>query len=58
MNRPPIHAGERWSPAEDSLLGSASDRDVAEALARPLKAVRLKRQRLGIPAFKPGRGPK
>jgi hypothetical protein len=40
----------RWQPEELALVGSASDREVAARLGRPLGSVRYKRQNLGIPA--------
>jgi hypothetical protein len=38
-----------WTPQELALLGTARDADVAARIGRTPKAVRLKREKLGIP---------
>lgn len=39
-----------WSAKEDSLLGTASDAEIAERLGRTTRAVEARRERLGIKA--------
>jgi hypothetical protein len=41
----------RWSDEEVALIGTATDQEVARRLGRSEQAVRLKRQKLGIPAY-------
>jgi hypothetical protein len=47
--RPSVPSGEPWTPAEVALLGTVPDADLAPRLGRPVAAVRLKRNKLGIP---------
>ena len=47
--RPGDHRGPWWSPAELRLLGKLPDDEVAERTGRSPNAVRIKRERLGIP---------
>jgi hypothetical protein len=46
-----IRPEQLWKPREIRLLGTASDRDVAQKLGRSYDSVQLKRQRLGIAVF-------
>ncbi len=48
-------AGVPWKEMEIKLLGSDSDTTVARHLNRSVTAVKVKRKRLGIPAFRPVR---
>ncbi|NJL29653.1 MAG: hypothetical protein HC897_18060 [Thermoanaerobaculia bacterium] len=40
-----------WTQQEEALLGTAPDREVALRIGRTLRAVRLRRVGLQIPAF-------
>lgn len=46
--KPPIHYGERWTPAEDSILGGFSDREAARMLKRPLGGIQSRRRKLRV----------
>jgi hypothetical protein len=41
----------RWTPAEDALLGTMPDPEVAQALQRTALGVRKRRRLLGVPPF-------
>jgi predicted transcriptional regulator len=47
----PPAAGRPFTPEEDALLGTATDREVAAKLDRDQKTIHARRKRLGIPAF-------
>jgi hypothetical protein len=40
-----------WKPAEDRLLGTASDRNIAKRIGVTALSVFNRRKRLGVPAF-------
>jgi hypothetical protein len=44
-----------WTKAEDVLLGTMSDEDLAKKLGRPKMGVSLRRQQFKIPVFAPQR---
>ena len=47
---PAFHfTGRKWLPAEDKLLGTTSDREIATLLGRSIRSVLKRRLRLGIP---------
>jgi len=50
---PFIRPEQLWKPWEVRLLGTASDKDIAIKIGRSYDSVQLKRERLGIPAFRP-----
>jgi hypothetical protein len=41
-----------WTANEESLLGTASDRDIALKIGRSIKIVRARRCELGVPSFR------
>ena len=43
-----LHDQEHWSPNEDALLGTDTDRAIAEKLGRSSVAVTNRRKKLGI----------
>jgi hypothetical protein len=47
--------GPRWTDEELGLLGEAADAEVAQATGRSVTAVRVMRNRLGIPTARDGR---
>jgi hypothetical protein len=47
--RPGYNLGQWWGPAELRLLGRLPDREVAAKVGRSHNAVRIKRERLGVP---------
>ena len=50
LGRPLAQPGWRlWTPAEEALLGTDTDKAVAARLKRSRKAVRMHRGHLGIP---------
>lgn len=49
--RPASWVEREWTPSEDAILGTASDREAAEKLNRTIAAVRSRRHALRIPAF-------
>ena len=51
-SRPPL-GHQPWTTAEDKLLGTMKDRDLAQRLGRPLEAVRERRRRLSIAHYYP-----
>lgn len=54
MKRPKRHA-EPWTDADEAMLGTASDRLVAQKMGRTHKAVETHRLALGIPPHTPVR---
>lgn len=42
-----------WTSEEDSAIGTANDREIAQRLNRTIPAVRQRRAALGIPAYTP-----
>ena len=49
--------GTSWTAAEERLLGTVSDQDLAQRLGRSLRAISLRRHQLHIPKFQSGRRP-
>ena len=49
--RPPAVDGPPWTPAEDALLGTMNDKDVAARIGRSEPAVSDSRYVLGVAAF-------
>src|SRR5271157_814761 len=45
----PGYPGDWWTDEELALLGTVADEQVAEKVKRSVQAVRLKRERMGIP---------
>lgn len=43
-----------WTPEEESVLGTATDREIAKRIDRTIPSIRSRRAGLGIPAFRPG----
>lgn len=54
-NQPPSVDPNRphWTPEEDAILGTASDREIAERLSRTIPAIRTRRKTLEVPPFGP-----
>jgi hypothetical protein len=42
--------GRQWTPAEDAMLGTLPDDEVAKRIGRKPSAVRVRRAKLGIPS--------
>jgi len=49
--------GTSWTDAEERLLGTMSDPDLARRLGRSVRAIRLRRHQRGIPKFHSQRRP-
>ena len=48
QSKPPFPSRRRWTEAEDSLLGTKSDRALARKLGRTVKAIKARRQAKGV----------
>jgi hypothetical protein len=55
LRPPPRWASGGWTAEQLALLGTAPDDEVAAAVGRSPTAVRVRRNRLGIPTFRDGR---
>jgi len=42
-----------WSPAQDALVGTGPDKEIAARLGRPVAALRFRREQLGRPPCNP-----